>query len=158
MRDRPAVFLKRTLLACWATWLTVVFATNLMDLGKALGLVPEGFAFASGNYRFLVETTARYGPPAWLSGLLFLGVVCWEGLAALLFWLAWRRFQGRGEAGRRTLHAAFLAGLTLWAAFMIADELFIAYAVEAVHVRLLTAQLATLLAIELLPEETPPAA
>lgn len=36
---------------------------------------------------------------------------------------------------------------------MIADEVCIAYAVQATHVRLLVAQLLTLLAIELLPEE-----
>jgi hypothetical protein len=44
-----------------------------------------------------------------------------------------------------------MASLGLWAAFLVADEVFIAYAVEATHLRLLTAQLATLLAVELLP-------
>jgi hypothetical protein len=39
--------------------------------------------------------------------------------------------------------------------FAIADELFIAYAVEGKHLCLFTAHLATLLAIELLPESTP---
>src|SRR5207248_6842904 len=89
MGDRPVLFLKRALLLFWAAWLSVVFATNVLDGCKAVGLLGEGWAFASGNYRFLAETTARYGTPAWLNGLLFLGVVCWEGAAALLFWLAW---------------------------------------------------------------------
>jgi hypothetical protein len=40
----------------------------------------------------------------------------------------------------------------LWAAFVLADELLIAYPVEATHLRLFTAQLATLLTIVLLPE------
>jgi hypothetical protein len=155
MGDRPVRFLKRALLLFWAVWLMMVFATNVLDGCKALGLLEEGWAFASGNYRFLTETTARYGTPAWLSGLLFLGVVGWEGAAALLFGLAWLRF-GSGQGGRRVLYAAFTAGLTLWAAFLVADEVFIAYVVAATHVRLFTAQLATLLAVELLPEIAPP--
>jgi hypothetical protein len=53
---------------------------------------------------------------------------------------------------RLALYAAFLTGLSLWAAFILADEVFIAYAVEGTHWRLFTAQLATLLAIEWLPE------
>ena len=98
MGDRPVLFLKRALLLFWAAWLSVVFATNVLDGCKAVGLLGEGWAFASGNYRFLAETTARYGTPAWLNGLLFLGVVCGEGTAALLFWLAWLRFR-RGKQG-----------------------------------------------------------
>ena len=45
--------------------------------------------------------------------------------------------------------------LLLWGAFLLADEVFIAYPVAATHLRLFTAQLATLLAVELLPEESP---
>jgi hypothetical protein len=84
---------------------------------------------------------------------LFLGVIAWEGLAAVLFWLAWFSFRGRGQAGGAPLYAAFLTGLGLWAAFVIADEVCIAYAVEATHWRLFIAQLATLLTVELVPEE-----
>jgi hypothetical protein len=67
----------------------------------------------------------------------------------VLFWLA---FRGRGRESPRLLYAAFTVSLTLWAAFALADEAFIAYAVEGTHLRLFTAQLATLLAVELLPE------
>jgi hypothetical protein len=148
-----AVLLKRGLLLFWAAWLAVVFTTNLLDGAKAVGLLEENWAFASGNYRFLAETTARYGTPAWLSGLLFAGVVCWEGVAAVLFWLAWGRFSGRG-AGRRTLYAAFLASLSLWAAFLPADEVLIADAVEGTRLRLFPARLASPLALELLSEGT----
>jgi hypothetical protein len=57
--------------------------------------------------------------------LLFAGVVCWEGAAALLFWGAPLRFR--------------LRRLALWAAFLIA------YTVEGTHLRLFTAHLVTLL-------------
>jgi hypothetical protein len=52
---RPVVLLKRALLACWAAWLSVVFAANVLDGMKAAGLLPESWAFASGNYRFLAD-------------------------------------------------------------------------------------------------------
>lgn len=155
MTDRPVLFLKRALLAFWAAWLTVVLATNVVDAGKALGVLGEGWTFASGNYRFLAETTSRYGTPAWLDGLLFAGVVVWEGAAALLFWLASWRFRGKAAESRRSLHAAFTASLLLWGAFLLADEMFITYAVEGTHLRPLAARLATLLAIELLSEDSP---
>lgn len=153
MPPRPTYLLKGCLLAFWAVWQSVVFITNLLDAGKAIGLLEESWAFASGNWRFLVETTARYGTPTWLNAGLFFGVICWEGLTALLFWLAFFKYRSNGAGARRIVHAAFTAGLMLWAAFMIADEVFIAYAVEGTHLRLFIAQLATLLAIELLPED-----
>jgi hypothetical protein len=148
--------LKRCLLFFWALWLTVVFTTNALDGSKALGVLDENWPFASGNFGLVVETTARYGTPFWLNQLLFAGVLCWEGAAALLFWLACLSFRREGRGGERLLYAAFGVSLMLWAAFLIADELCIAYPMEATHLRLFIAQLATLLAIELLPENTTP--
>jgi hypothetical protein len=147
-----AVFLKRALLAFWAAWLTVVLTTNVLDGLKAAGLLNESWRFASGNYRFLAETTARYGTPAWLNAALFAGVIAWEGVAAALFWLAWWAY--RGPRGRGMRYAAFATALSLWLAFAVADEVFIAYQVEGTHLRVFMAQVATLLAVELLPEGT----
>jgi hypothetical protein len=148
---RPAVLLKRGLLLFWALWLSLVCATNALDAAKAAGLLPEWWSLASGNYAFLVQTTARHGTPAWVNAVLFAGVIGWEVLAAALFWLAGWSFRG-GSRGRPAVYAASAAGVSLWATFILAEEVFIAYAVEATHWRLFTAQLATLLAIELLPE------
>jgi hypothetical protein len=153
MSDRPVLILKRALLAFWATWLTIVLVTNVLDAGKALGVLDESWAFASGNFRFLAETTSRYGTPAWINAVLFAGVIAWEASAAVLFWLAVLRYRGK-EQGRGIVYSAFAASLLLWGAFLVADEVFIAYAVAGTHLRLFTAQLATLLAIELLPEGT----
>src|SRR5689334_7007311 len=100
MSYRPIIFLKRGLLLFWAVWLSVVFTTNTLDGCKALGWLDPNWPFASGNYHFLAETTARYGIPGWLNGLLFLGVIVWEGTAAVLFWLAGMRFRGRKESQR----------------------------------------------------------
>ena len=70
---------------------------------------------------------------------------------SVLFWLACCTFRRR-KGSLPLLYTAFAVSLSLWAAFLLADEVFIAYAVAGTHWRLFTAQLATLLAIELLPE------
>src|SRR5262245_50232693 len=89
----PAL-LKRSLLLFWAVWFTVVFLTNAADAAKATGLFDESWAFASGNYRFVAETMARYGAASWANAICFGGVIVWEGLAAMLFWRAAWAFQG----------------------------------------------------------------
>jgi len=134
-----AVLLRRGLLLFWAVWLTVVLATNVGDALKELALLDPGWRFASGNYGFIAATTARYGVPAAVNAVLFLGVILWQGVAAGLFWRA---------VGGGCRYAAFTSSLMLWAAFAVADELFIAYPLEGTHLRLFIAQLVTLLVIE----------
>jgi hypothetical protein len=137
------------LLLFWAAWLTLAFGSNACDILKTLGWLAESWPFASGNYDFLVRTTARYGPPAWINGLLFGGVMAWQAGAALLFWRAGLRSGGpNGQAAARL---ALAVGIALWAAFMLADEVCIAYPIERTHLGLFIAQLATLLVVELLP-------
>ncbi len=143
--------LKRLLLLFWAVWLSVVFLSNLADAGKALGLLGESWAFASGNWKLLQETTARYRIPAAVNVILFSGVLLWEGVAAVLFWRAGWSFRGRSSA-RKSVYVAFTISLLLWGAFLIADEVFIAYTLESTHLRLFVAYLVTLLAVDLLPE------
>jgi hypothetical protein len=142
--------LKSLLLYFWAIWFSVVFLSNLADGAKGLGLLDDSWAFASGNLKFIKETTGRYGTPDWLNAILFGGVILWEGIAAVLFWRAGWTFRG-GIRAQKAVYLAFTVSLLLWCAFLIADEVFIAYPVEAVHLRLFVAQLVTLLAIELLP-------
>ena len=146
------LLLKRLLLLFWAVWLTVVFATNLLDGLKALGVLAESWAFASGNYQFIGATTARYGVPAWANLAMFAGVILWEAVAAGLFWRAAVSYRGRAM-GRAAVYAAFTASLLLWGSFLLTDEVFIAYTAGGTHLRLFVAHLVTLLAVELLPEE-----
>jgi ubiquinone/menaquinone biosynthesis C-methylase UbiE len=145
------ILLKRILLIFWAIWFSVVFFSNLADALKGLALLPDTWAFASGNFKFIKETTARYGTSGFVNGVLFAGVIVWEGIASVLFWRAGWAFQGRNSANK-ALYLAFTASLLLWGAFLIADEIFIAYPVAGTHLRLFVAQLVTLMAIELLPE------
>jgi hypothetical protein len=154
--SRQSVFFKRTLLLFWAVWLTLVCTTNVTDGAKALGQLPSSWKFASGNYDFLVKTTARYHPPDWANQVLFVGVICWEAATALLFWRAWWLYRGRADDSLAAVYVASTVGMALWGAFIIADEVFITYTVAATHWRLLIAQLVTLGVIECLPEDKNP--
>jgi hypothetical protein len=145
-------FLRRSLLLAWAVWLSVVLLSNLADAGKEAGLLGESWTFASGNWKAIKETTARYGTPNVANALMFAGVIVWEGIATSLFWWAFLAFRGN-KAGRKILYLAFTTALLLWAALFISDEVFVVYPLEGTHLRLFIAFLVTLLAIELLPDE-----
>jgi hypothetical protein len=148
----PSIYFKRVLLLFWAAWLSVVLLSDLADPAKGLRWLGESWAFASGNLKIIGETTARYGIPDVANGVLFTGVILWEGVATLLFWWAGLTFRDRGSE-RKVVYRAFTATLLLWGAFLVADEVFIAYSLESTHLRLFIAHLVTLLAVELLPEE-----
>jgi hypothetical protein len=148
----PILLLKHGLLLFWAFWLSITWLTNACDGLKALRLLGAGWWVASGNYARMVETTQKYALPRWLTALLFLGVVLWQGLAAGLFWGAIGAFQGMHGPGLERLHTAFGVSLALWAALMLADELLLVYEVEAPHMRIFMAQLISLLVLHLVPD------
>jgi hypothetical protein len=137
--------LKSGVLLFWAAWFTIVLFTNLFDALKAGRVLPAGWTLASANWELMLKVTAVHGTPVAIVAILFLGVIVWEALAAALFWRAW-------AAGGRGGVAAFTVGLALWAVFALADELFLAYNVEPVHVRLFGVQLLSVLALRLLPD------
>jgi hypothetical protein len=140
--------LKSGVLLFWAAWFTLVVLTNVFDALRAGRVLPAGWTFASGNWELMLKATAVHGTPVAVVAFLFLGVIAWEALAGVLFWRAW-------VAGGRGGLAAFTVGLALWAAFVLADEIFIAYSLEAVHLRLVGLQLLSVLALRLLPDDPP---
>ncbi|HWV84237.1 MAG TPA: hypothetical protein VNZ62_02225 [Capillimicrobium sp.] len=135
------------LLGAWATYLSLVCLTNTADALRALDVLGDGFAFASGNWELVRETTGVYDTPTAIDAILFGGVIGWEASAAVLFWLA--------LAGRVPVMLAATVALGLWAAFIVADEVFLAYPIEGTHWRLLIALVVSVLALRLLPDERP---
>jgi hypothetical protein len=148
------VAVKRLILLFWATWLSIVFLTNLFDALKALGIVGEGWAFASGNWALVLATTRIYRVPTPVVAVLFAGVMAWESLSATLMWKALGALGAVPYArGVPAVNRAFAVALGLFAAFMVADEIFIAYPVENTHMRIFVTLLVSLLALRLLPDE-----
>ena len=145
--------LKRGILFFWAVWFSIVLATNLGDGLKAIGLLPGGWPFASGNYDLILKVTSVYSPPEWSVAVLFIGVLIWEGVATFLFWRAAKGFRGASGESLSKVYAAFCVGIGLWAVLMLADEFFLAFQMEAGHLGIFSGQLISLLAIRLLPDE-----
>jgi glucose-6-phosphate-specific signal transduction histidine kinase len=139
--------LARGVLLFWAMYFTLVALTNALDAAKSFGALPAGWTLASGNYALMVKVTAVHGTPMAIVVILFLGVVVWEALSAALFW---RALVART---RRAVYAAFTVSLALWAVFALVDEIFVAYALGGVHLRLFGVQLVSLLALRLLPDD-----
>ena len=143
--------LKLALLLFWTAWFAVVFLTNVFGGLKAMGALPPSWKFASGNYQAVAKATARYGPPVWLPPVLFVGVVLWQLAAAALFAWAAGAWLLDGRLDWRAVNLAFGAGIGLWAAFMLADEIVLKYEFERTHELLFIAQLASLVAMHVLP-------
>jgi hypothetical protein len=143
--------LKRLLLYFWAAWLAIVTASNVCDAFKAFEVLDKRWPFASGNYNLVVKSVARYGAGSAVGGGLFGAVIAWEAISAVLFLHAAINFKS-GDDLKRT-YAAFIASLALWAAFMLADEIVMEFAIETTHMRIFIAQLASLLVIRLIPAE-----
>ena len=62
--------IRRGLLLFWALWLSVVTLTNVANALTALGSLPAGFVFSSGNWAWIGQTMnplgvfLAYGPEA----------------------------------------------------------------------------------------------
>jgi hypothetical protein len=143
-------FLKLGLLFFWAAWFSIVTLTNVTSALKALGMLGPSWRLASRNYPMVVKAVSLYDAPAWVPKLLFMGVIAWQAIAAALFWLALASSAGAGVINMDAANMACAAGIFLWAAFMIADEVTIKYAMEQPHELLLIAQLGSLLVMHLL--------
>jgi hypothetical protein len=133
------------LLTFWALYFGVVALSNLTDLLRSAGLLPAGWHWISGNLAFMASATGKFGVPAWVNPILLAGVISWQGLAAVLFWRAARL------GGREGLGPPFAVGVALWAVFVLLDELLLIFetGAEATHLRLLIAQLLTLVLLRL---------
>ncbi|MCL4304164.1 MAG: hypothetical protein KJ077_51250 [Anaerolineae bacterium] len=143
--------LKLGLLFFWAAWFSLVFLTNLCAGLKALGVLPEPWRFASKNYQAIRDATESYAAPGWLPGLLFAGVILWQGLAVFLFWQAALHSLQSGMLDLDAATPAFAISLGLWAAFMLADEIFKVYDGESTHLLIFLVQLVTLVSLYILP-------
>ena len=132
--------LRGSLLLFWCVYFGVLGFTNLLDLLHGLGALPHGWRYLAGNLPLIQRALGTVGIPGGLAGVLLLGVILWQWLAAWLFWQALRRHEW--------VLRAFTVAICLWAAFLVADEVFLTYALEAVHLRLFIAQLLSLLVVQ----------
>ncbi len=133
------------LVVFWAAYFTIVLVMNAFDALKAFGRLSRDWQFASGNYDLIRKATQTYHAPTWLDRALFVGVIAWQALAAALLWIAAARWPEPSP-----VDTGFAAGIGLFAAFVLVDEVFKEYKSENDHLLIFAAQLLSLAAIHLL--------
>lgn len=131
----------------WAIWLTLITATNFFDALKQLGVLPDGFTFASYNFALVQGTLAAHGIPVVIAAILFGIVILWELVASGLLWRAWMVMRKGASGTAPEVTRAFFVSLALWAAFLIVTEATVNYLTAETHKGTLIAQLATLLVV-----------
>ncbi|WP_128545976.1 hypothetical protein [Larkinella soli] len=148
--------LRAGLLLFWSLYFTSVFLSNSGDALKAAGLLPDDWLFVSGNYELVRKVVGIYRPPGWLAGLMFAGVIGWQAAGLALFWQAFLLTLRRATEYRVAIHRAFALTIGLWAAFILADEFFLAYemgGLSATHYNLLIAEVVMFILIRRINHE-----
>lgn len=136
--------LKQGVILFYALWMSIVTLKNLIEWLKEIGVLPESWRrLLSGNYSAMREVLGDSVPTALVKTLLIL-VTIWEAFAAYLLWRALL-------IDFAFIPMAFGAALALWAIFMLVDELFSAYDLFVVHLRLFTSTLLILIFLLLIP-------
>jgi hypothetical protein len=136
--------LVRLLLGFWAAWFALVTASNLADGFKAAGLLSENWWWVSGNFELIEQAIARFRLPRPVVGSMFVVVIGWELMATILYARA-ACCAARVDGENTAIDRAAIVGVGLFAGFVLFDELLLIYETgsEAVHLRILIAQLVT---------------
>jgi hypothetical protein len=146
-----AAFIKDGMVLFWAAWISIVVMTNIVAALRVAGLVSPDAGLASGNYTAIVKVSDRLSIPHALDFILFLIVILWEAIAAVLLWRA-SVYSLAGSSLRMVAADTALAVLlALFGAFMLADEVFHAFKVENDHRGIAAFILISLIAFHTLP-------
>ena len=148
-KEYSLYYFKLGVLLFFATWFLIAFLTNLIDLFNILNLTNQ-WKFHSSNYLALKEVLHIYNTPDIILNFLFFFNIFIQGISALLFFYASFRYFKNYNAWP-LINIAFDASIALWAVFLVMEEIFIAYAYEATHIRLLMLEIISLLSLHLLP-------
>lgn len=144
------------LLLFWALYLSLVLLSNTVDALKALGVLPPDAVFVSGNFGLIEKVVSIYQSPGWLAGFLYAGVLVWQTVGSVLLWKAYVATVRNTPNQQAVAYRALTTLIGLWAAFIIADEFFLAYempGLSATHFNLLIASIATALTFRMMSYE-----
>lgn len=153
MRILAIVSLKRGVLLYWSLWFSVVWFANVADRLRAAGYINPAWKAGYGDFSVLSTSSALYGAPTHLSAAMITLVLVWEALTVGFFWRAFAKFRGVHQAEHFSLRGAFILALTLFAAFLLADESFARHSREPTHMLIFVALLISLLVTYFLPEQ-----
>lgn len=136
----------------WSMWFALACMTNLFDFMNIFTLIPPDWRFRSNNYMLLSQVLSVYDTQNWLLNFLFFCNTVVQGAVAIIFFGAVFLYAFKREPWFY-INLAFGLSMALWATYLVLEEVFIAYAFEATHMRLFMFEIIMLLMIHLLPED-----
>ena len=151
MTGRIGVRLKQLVLAFWALYLGMVALTNTVNFVVTVTGAHWSF-LNSGNHDYIASVVHDYHWPNWFVTLSVLGAAAIEGIGALLFVRALRRYRGN-RTGIVEAYQALTWNLVVWIAFIAGTEFFVAYPPEAPFRELLGLGVLTILAVAVVPDD-----
>lgn len=136
----------------WGSWFGLAFITNVFDFMDARHVLPAPWAFRSHNYALLAQVVSIYHlGPLYIATMFVLNMAL-QGLSSVLFFCAFLCSWRSQTRYWPLVYPAFLFSISLWAIFVLMEEVFIAYQYESTHVRLFMFELITLLLLHVRPE------
>ena len=150
-KEYSLFYLKLSILLFWGSWFSIAFLTNTTDFLIAADIMSP-LPFRSGNFNLIKNIMSIYNIPSDISVLLFSINLFVQGAIAILFLTAAFSFWQQKSFWLFS-NIAFGLSIALWAVFLILEEVFIAYAFEATHIRLFEFELVSLLFLYLLPQQ-----
>ena len=145
----------RVLLFFWASWFSLVLASNLTDALQQLSVLSSQWRFVSGNFAMIRQSIAIYGLSAWFAAVLFACVLLVQLCATALFWRAFAARDAVIRPDAPEIPRAFAVGLAMFAGFLLADEAFVVYerfaSVATTHLLVFCALLLSFLTIRRVP-------
>jgi hypothetical protein len=148
--------LARALLSFWALWFSVVSASNAADALRESGLVSPALRFNSRNFALVADAISLYSLSRTWAAALFALVLLGQLAASLLFW---RAALLENPLAARVHLAPFCAGIGLFCAFLVSDEVLLVYrrfaGLETTHFAVLSSLLLSLLLVHLLGDREP---
>lgn len=142
---------KKIIVVFWTIWWFVALWSDISG-----GLAHMGYLNATwardANYAMLVRSLQMYPIPEWCALGLFIGILAWSLLSAVLFLVASVTMGKERKIWMRNVRRAFIVSLTYWFAFFIADQIIMNFDLEQNHMVQGGFQLLTFIALYLLPE------
>lgn len=135
----------------WAAWISIVVIANVVDALRVAGILPADTRLASGNYTAIVHESDRLSVPHTLDFIIFLIIILWEALAAVLLWRAAVYEVAGSHLRMGAADTGLSALLILFAGFILADEVFHAFKTETDHRSIVILLLVSLIALHVLP-------
>lgn len=130
----------KVILFFWASYFSIIFITNSIDLLKHFGLIPRLWKLTSDNYNFLVRVTSAFRLSSNTLIPAFILAIFLELVTALCFW--------KTIIDNEVSYLPFATGLTMFGGFILIDELLISYLAEVNHFRIFNALLLSLIAVK----------